>query len=90
MLILCICLGPQIHGSSRLQIAAVLCITHLAWNEEEGSAERQAKLKQMGIPVLLHNFITGDDQDLFDRYYPVCMLQYVSMDHGYPVGFDIY
>jgi len=54
-------------SSPKLQVAAVLCVSNLAWKDEEGSSERQAKLKEMGIPKLLHQMITASDQGLFDR-----------------------
>jgi len=55
------------NGNSKLQIAAVLCVSNLAWKEEPGSAERQVKLKEMGVKDLLHHLITEGDTALFDR-----------------------
>jgi len=52
-------------------MAAVLCVTNLALKEADGSEERQLKLKQMGIFELMHVFITGGDQALFDKYVPI-------------------
>lgn len=55
------------HSSSKLQTAAVMCVSNLAWKEEEGSLERQAKLKELGVQKLLHSLITTGDQGLFER-----------------------
>ena len=36
------------HHDPKLQIAAVICIQNLIWKTDEGSAERQQKLKDIG------------------------------------------
>jgi hypothetical protein len=55
------------HSSPKLQTAAVMCVSNLAWKDEDGSLERQAKLKELGVQKLLHSLITTSDQNLFDR-----------------------
>ena len=36
------------HSNTKLQIAAVVCCQNLIWRNDEGSAERQARLKDIG------------------------------------------
>ncbi|KAL1124505.1 hypothetical protein AAG570_001131 [Ranatra chinensis] len=48
-------------------IAAIFCISNLVWKEESGSAERQAKLKEMGVYRLLQQLIMTSDTLLFDK-----------------------
>ena len=38
----------MLHSNTKLQIAAVVCVQNLIWRNDEGSAERQLKLKEMG------------------------------------------
>ena len=38
----------MLHNNSKLQITAVVCIQNLIWKNDEGSAERQLKLKEIG------------------------------------------
>ncbi|XP_042872833.1 armadillo repeat-containing protein 8-like isoform X2 [Penaeus japonicus] len=51
----------------KLQIAATFCISNLIWNVEEGAAERQIKLREMGVYKLLQNLMTTTDTGLFDK-----------------------
>ncbi|XP_053646914.1 armadillo repeat-containing protein 8 isoform X1 [Cherax quadricarinatus] len=51
----------------KLQIAATFCISNLIWNVEEGAAERQNKLRDMGVYKLLQNLMTTTDTALFDK-----------------------
>lgn len=73
----------QNHASPKLQTAAVLCVSNLAWKDEEGSVERQTKLKELGVQKLLHSLITTSDQNLFDRY--VRLLFFLSFYYIYRV-----
>uniref|UniRef100_A0A672TFL0 Armadillo repeat-containing protein 8 n=1 Tax=Sinocyclocheilus grahami TaxID=75366 RepID=A0A672TFL0_SINGR len=41
------------HSNVKLQLAATFCISNLIWNEEDGSQERQDKLKDMDF----HSFV---------------------------------
>ena len=36
-----------------MQTAAVICIQNLIWKDEEGTLERQAKLKEIGYVISL-------------------------------------
>ena len=38
----------MVHNNTKLQIAAVVCIQNLIWRNDEGSAERQMRLKEIG------------------------------------------
>lgn len=49
-------------------MAAIFCITNLAWKDESGSAERQAKLKELGVVRNLQQMYTASDTMLFDKY----------------------
>ncbi|XP_022109412.1 armadillo repeat-containing protein 8-like [Acanthaster planci] len=51
----------------KLQIAAVYCINNLVWTEEDGAAERQAKLKEYGIQKHLQTLLDSNDTVLFDK-----------------------
>ncbi|XP_014290306.1 armadillo repeat-containing protein 8 isoform X1 [Halyomorpha halys] len=55
------------HSNVKLQIAAIFCISNLVWKEESGAAERQAKLKEMGVYRLLQQLIMTSDTLLFDN-----------------------
>lgn len=57
----------MVHSNVKLQIAAIFCISNLVWKEEPGSAERQAKLKEMGVYKLLQQLIMTSDTLLFDK-----------------------
>jgi len=51
----------------RLQMAATYVVTNLIWQEEDGSLDRQAKLKELGIDNNLKNLLSTSDTDLFDK-----------------------
>ncbi|XP_039279175.1 armadillo repeat-containing protein 8 [Nilaparvata lugens] len=57
----------MMHNNVKLQIAAIFCISNLVWKDESGSAERQAKLKEMGVFRLLQQLIMTSDTLLFDK-----------------------
>ncbi|XP_075213314.1 armadillo repeat-containing protein 8-like isoform X3 [Lycorma delicatula] len=57
----------MMHSNVKLQIAAIFCISNLVWKEESGSAERQAKLKEIGVYRLLQQLIMTNDTLLFDK-----------------------
>ncbi|XP_071447494.1 armadillo repeat-containing protein 8-like [Hetaerina americana] len=57
----------MMHSSVRLQIAAIFCISNLVWKEEGGAAERQARLRDMGVYKLLQQLIVTNDTMLFDK-----------------------
>uniref|UniRef100_A0A8C7BVE3 Armadillo repeat-containing protein 8 n=1 Tax=Neovison vison TaxID=452646 RepID=A0A8C7BVE3_NEOVI len=48
-------------------LAAMFCISNLIWNEEEGSQERQDKLRDMGIVDILHKLSQSPDSNLCDK-----------------------
>ncbi|XP_004834367.1 armadillo repeat-containing protein 8 isoform X4 [Heterocephalus glaber] len=55
------------HSHVKLQLAAMFCISNLIWNEEEGSQERQDKLRDMGIVDILHKLSQSPDTNLCDK-----------------------
>nr|XP_033800071.1 armadillo repeat-containing protein 8 isoform X5 [Geotrypetes seraphini] len=55
------------HSSLKLQLATMFCISNLIWNEEEGSQERQDKLRDIGIVDILHKLTQSTDPNLCDK-----------------------
>uniref|UniRef100_A0A8C1C9Y9 Armadillo repeat-containing protein 8 n=1 Tax=Cyprinus carpio carpio TaxID=630221 RepID=A0A8C1C9Y9_CYPCA len=55
------------HSNVKLQLAATFCISNLIWNEEDGSQERQDKLRDMGFVDILHKLTQASDPNLCDR-----------------------
>ena len=48
-------------------MAAIYCISNLAWSTDEGAPERQNVFRNMGIQKLLQDLSTTADPLLFDR-----------------------
>ena len=48
----CYLFDDQVHSNTKLQIAAVVCILNLIWRTDEGSADRQSRLKEIGFVFL--------------------------------------
>ncbi|XP_073502634.1 armadillo repeat-containing protein 8 isoform X1 [Phyllobates terribilis] len=55
------------HSNLKLQLAAMFCIANLTWNEDEGSQERQDKLREIGIVEILHKLSQSTDPNLCDK-----------------------
>ncbi|XP_038154410.1 armadillo repeat-containing protein 8 [Cyprinodon tularosa] len=55
------------HSNVKLQLAATFCISNLIWNEEDGSQDRQDKLREMGFVDALHKLTQSTDPNLSDR-----------------------
>uniref|UniRef100_A0A4W3IMB3 Armadillo repeat-containing protein 8 n=1 Tax=Callorhinchus milii TaxID=7868 RepID=A0A4W3IMB3_CALMI len=55
------------HSNIKLQLAATFCISNLIWSEEEGSNERQDKLRELGIVDILHKLVLSTDPNLCDK-----------------------
>ena len=55
------------HTDSKLQMAAVVCVQNLTWLEDDGSQERQAKLRDMGVYKILQQLLTTTDTSLFEK-----------------------
>uniref|UniRef100_A0A452GIT6 Armadillo repeat-containing protein 8 n=1 Tax=Gopherus agassizii TaxID=38772 RepID=A0A452GIT6_9SAUR len=55
------------HSNAKLQLAAMFCISNLIWNEEEGSQERQDKLRDIGVVDILHKLSQSSDPNLCDK-----------------------
>ncbi|TSQ01552.1 Armadillo repeat-containing protein 8 [Bagarius yarrelli] len=56
------------HSNVKLQLAATFCISNLVWNEEDGSQERQDKLREMGFVDILHKLTQASDPNLCDSF----------------------
>ncbi|XP_042350166.1 armadillo repeat-containing protein 8 [Plectropomus leopardus] len=65
------------HSNVKLQLAATFCISNLIWNEEDGSQERQDKLREMGFVDVLHKLTQASDPNLCDRA-KTAMQQYLA------------
>ena len=59
-------LFTQTHSQPELQEIAVSCISNLL-NNDEGSGERQFKLKYMGAQRILQKLIHSDDAHLLEK-----------------------
>ncbi|XP_072253661.1 armadillo repeat-containing protein 8 isoform X2 [Leuresthes tenuis] len=55
------------HSNVKLQLAATFCVSNLIWNEEDGSQDRQDKLREMGFVDILHKLTQSSDPNLSDR-----------------------
>lgn len=55
------------NGNIKLQVASVYCISNLIWRDEEGSLERQNRLKELGFKGILKQLLGTQDTTLFDR-----------------------
>ncbi|XP_032423154.1 armadillo repeat-containing protein 8 [Xiphophorus hellerii] len=55
------------HSNVKLQLAATFCVSNLIWNEEDGSQDRQDKLREMGFVDVLHKLTQSVDPNLSDR-----------------------
>lgn len=51
----------------KLKMAAIYCISNLAWSSEEGAQERQTILTNIGIRRLLQELLATSDTLLSDR-----------------------
>lgn len=52
----------------KLKMAAIYCISNLAWSTDEGASERQTVFRDLGILKLLQDLSTTADPLLFDRW----------------------
>ncbi|XP_072571171.1 armadillo repeat-containing protein 8 isoform X3 [Paramormyrops kingsleyae] len=57
------------HSNVKLQLAATFCVSNLIWNEEDGSQERQDKLREMGFVDILHKLTQASDPSLCDSLF---------------------
>merc|ERR1712130_961139 len=64
---LCILANIADGDSAKLQIAAVVCVQNLIWRNDEGSADRQSRLKDIGVFKILHQLLTTSDTTLFEK-----------------------
>lgn len=57
----------MMHSNVKLQIAAILCVCNLVWKEEPGAAQRQTRLKEIGIYKILLQLRHTKDSQLFEK-----------------------
>ncbi len=57
----------MLHTSTKLQMASVVCVQNLTWAEDEGAAERQTRLREMGVCKILQQLLTTTDTALFEK-----------------------
>ena len=55
------------HSNVKLQTAATFCVGNLAWNEDTGCLERQARLREMGVYRILQQLLCTNDATLFEK-----------------------
>lgn len=55
------------HPSTRLQTASIYCINNLIRQEEAGAAERQLRLREMGVVNILKQISTTPDSLLYEK-----------------------
>lgn len=63
----CVFKDYMIHPATRLQAAAIFCIGNLARRGEIGANDRQTKLRELGVLVLLQQLVSTPDTLLFDK-----------------------
>jgi hypothetical protein len=56
-----------VQNSTTLQIAAVLCVYNLIRKNDEGYADRQNRLKDMGLYTTLQQLHSTTNADLLER-----------------------
>lgn len=61
------CDSFQMHSNVKLQVAAIFCVCNLVWREEAGAAQRQTRLKELGLYRILLQLRHTKDTQLFDK-----------------------
>lgn len=64
------------HSNVKLQVAAIFCVCNLVWREEPGAAQRQARLKELGLYRILQQLRHTKDSQLFDKYVVLFVFQF--------------
>lgn len=57
----------MMHSNVKLQVAAIFCVCNLVWKEEPGAAQRQARLRELGLYRILQQLRHTKDSQLFDK-----------------------
>lgn len=66
------------HSNVKLQVAAIFCVCNLVWREEPGAAQRQARLRDIGLYRILQQLRHTKDPQLFDKYEIYMLLWYYN------------
>lgn len=56
------------HSNVKLKVAAIFCVCNLVWREEPGAAQRQARLRELGLYQILQQLRCTKDSQLFEKY----------------------
>ncbi|KAK0167991.1 hypothetical protein PV327_001836 [Microctonus hyperodae] len=57
----------MMHSNVKLKVAAIFCVCNLVWREEPGAAQRQARLRELGLYQILQQLRYTKDSQLFDK-----------------------
>ncbi|XP_046624861.1 armadillo repeat-containing protein 8 isoform X1 [Neodiprion pinetum] len=57
----------MMHSNVKLQVAAIFCVCNLVWREEDGAAQRQARLRELGLYRILQQLRHTKDSQLFEK-----------------------
>ncbi|XP_034940487.1 armadillo repeat-containing protein 8-like [Chelonus insularis] len=57
----------MMHSNVKLKVAAIFCVCNLVWREEPGAAQRQARLRELGLYQILQQLRCTKDSQLFDK-----------------------
>ncbi|XP_043266482.1 armadillo repeat-containing protein 8-like [Venturia canescens] len=57
----------MMHSNVKLKVAAIFCVCNLVWREEPGAAQRQARLRELGLYQILQQLRHTKDSQLFDK-----------------------
>lgn len=57
----------MMHSNVKLQVAAIFCVCNLVWREEPGAAQRQARLRELGLYRILQELRQTKDSQLFEK-----------------------
>ena len=57
----------MMHTNTKLQMAAVVCVYNLAYIEEPGAGERQARLREVGVHKILGQLLNTQDANLSEK-----------------------
>ncbi|CAD6242395.1 GSCOCG00009480001-RA-CDS [Cotesia congregata] len=55
------------HSNVKLKVAAIFCVCNLVWREEPGAAQRQARLRELGLYQILQQLRCTKDSQLLEK-----------------------
>ncbi|KAH0560351.1 armadillo repeat-containing protein 8-like [Cotesia glomerata] len=57
----------MMHSNIKLKVAAIFCVCNLVWREEPGAAQRQARLRELGLYQILQQLRCTKDSQLLEK-----------------------